>query len=250
MKTNVGMIKEIIENQLFTNVFQPIYHLSSQKIVGYESLLRCEFVKSPDMLFNCANSIGCLYHLDIASITNSIKDFAMHSQAINSRNLFLSLNVYPSTIAAPTFPKILEQLVQSASLVNQQVILEINESERIKNLDEMLQNVHLLKQKGFMIAVDDLGKGEYSLQALIEIDPQVIKLDRYFAKDLSKSKKKQRALLSTIRFFNENTRVILEGIETKEDLWCAKSLGILYAQGYFLAKPEPLHEALNVKFRG
>nr|WP_044741781.1 EAL domain-containing protein [Anoxybacillus rupiensis] len=233
-------VKRIIDDHLFTNAFQPIYYLPGQSIVGYESLLRCPFVKSPDLLFHDAHENGYLYELDMASITNSIKCFAAYIKAANTHDLFLSLNVYPSTVAAPMFLETLEQLVQAASLAHQQIILEINESERIQNLDEMLQNVYLLKKKGFVVALDDLGKGEYSLQALIEIEPQVIKLDRYFAKDLAKSHKKQRAILSTMQFFNEGTKMILEGIETKEDMQCAQSLGIYFGQGYYLAKPQEL----------
>jgi EAL domain-containing protein (putative c-di-GMP-specific phosphodiesterase class I) len=242
METNTKMtIKEIITNNLFTNVFQPIYRLSNKKIVGYESLLRCQFVKSPELLFAYADEKGCKYNLDLASITNSVKDFAAYYKSINSYDLFLSVNVYPSTIAMPFFPQVLEQLVENVSLSNQQIILEINESERIKDLDKILKNICVLKEKGFLIALDDLGKGEYSLQALIEIEPHVIKLDRYFAKDLAKNSKKQKALSYIINFFSENTKIILEGIETEEDMRCARGLGVLYGQGYYLAEPQLLH---------
>jgi EAL domain-containing protein (putative c-di-GMP-specific phosphodiesterase class I) len=241
METNTKMIKEIITNHLFTNVFQPIYHLSNEEICGYESLFRCQFVKSPELLFTHANKQGDIYNLDIASITNSVKNFAVYYKSINSYDLFLSVNVYPSTIAMPLFPQVLEQLVESVSLSNQQIILEINESERIKNLDKMLKNIYILKKKGFLIALDDLDKGEYPLQALIEIEPHVIKLDRYFAKDLAKSSKKQKMLSYIVHFFSEDIKIILEGIETEEDMRCAKDLGIPYGQGYYLAKPQPLH---------
>jgi EAL domain-containing protein (putative c-di-GMP-specific phosphodiesterase class I) len=240
METNTRMIKEIITNHLFTNVFQPIYHLSNEEIFGYESLFRCPFVKSPELLFTHANKQGDIYNLDIASITNSVKDFAVYYKSINSYDLFLSVNVYPSTIAMPFFPQVLEQLVENVSLSNQQIILEINESERINNLDKILKNICVLKEKGFLIALDDLGKGEYSLQALIEIEPHVIKLDRYFAKDLAKNSKKQKVLSYIINFFSENTKIILEGIESEEDIRCARVLGVPYGQGYYLAEPQPL----------
>ncbi len=242
METNTKMtIKEIITNNLFTNVFQPIYRLSNKEIVGYESLLRCQFVKSPELLFAYANKQGCIYNLDIASITNSVKDFAVYYKTINPYDLFLSVNVYPSTIAIPFFPQVLEQIVKNVSLSNQQIILEINESERINNLDEILKNICVLKEKGFLIALDDLGKGEHSLQLLIEIDPHVIKLDRYFAKNLAKNSKKQKVLSYIVHFFREDIKIILEGIETEEDMQCAKDLGIPYGQGYYLAKPQPLY---------
>lgn len=235
---NKKTVREIIVNHLFTNVFQPIYRLSNTELVGYESLLRCPFVKSPDELFIRASERGDIYNLDIASIASSLKDFAAHYK--NDYPYFLSLNVYPSTIAMPFFPQVLEQLVKNVSLFNQQIILEINESEKIENFDKMLRNIHILKELGFLIALDDLGKGEYSLQSLLEIAPQVIKLDRYFAKGLADDDKKQRAISSIIQFFSENTKIILEGIETEEDFRCAKSLGVPYGQGYYLAKPQRL----------
>ncbi|MCL6587829.1 MAG: EAL domain-containing protein [Anoxybacillus sp.] len=238
----IDIITKIIHEELYTNVYQPIYRLIDKSIAGYESLFRCTFVNSPDLLFNFANTNGSLYILDIASIKNSIKTFSLYRKHESVNNVFLSLNVYPSTVANRAFPKILEQLIGEFSLSNQQVVLEINESERIENLDKMLQNISLLKQKGFIIALDDVGKGEYSLQALIEIDPQVIKLDRYFAKDLAQNKEKQRAISSFIKFFREGTSFILEGIETKEDLYCAELLGIHYGQGYYLGKPQALYE--------
>ncbi|MBB5326131.1 EAL domain-containing protein (putative c-di-GMP-specific phosphodiesterase class I) [Anoxybacillus tepidamans] len=240
---NKKTVREIIVNHLFTNVFQPIYQLSNIELVGYESLLRCPFVKSPDELFMNASERGDIYNLDIASIANSLKDFAAHYKNDYPYNIFLSLNVYPSTIAMPFFPQVLEQLVKNVSLFNQQIILEINESEKIENFDKMLRNIHILKELGFLVALDDLGKGEYSLQSLLEIAPQVIKLDRYFAKGLAGDVKKQRAISSIVQFFSENTKIILEGIETEEDLRCAKLLGVPYGQGYYLAKPQRLNKA-------
>jgi EAL domain-containing protein (putative c-di-GMP-specific phosphodiesterase class I) len=243
METKINMIKKVITNHLFTNVFQPIYHLSNEEISGYESLLRCGFVESPELLFTYANEQGCVHELDIASITNSVKDFAVYYKNINSYDLFLSVNVYPSTITMPFFPQVLEQLIESASLSNQQIVLEINESEQIKDLNKLIKNICVLKEKGFLIALDDLGKGEYSLHALMEIEPHVIKFDRYFAKDLVKSSKKQKVLSYAVSFFGEDTKIILEGIETEEDMKCAKDLGILYGQGYYFAKPQPLHSS-------
>ncbi|GMB09288.1 EAL domain-containing protein [Thermolongibacillus altinsuensis] len=234
-------IQEIITKNLFTNVFQPIYHLPSKQIVGYESLLRCSLVKSPDLLFNYAQQQGCIHELDMASISNSFKSFYEYYKTVNSSELFLSVNVYPSTIAVPFFPQFLEKLVKKFSLSNQQIVLEVNESEPLKDLKQFIKNIVILKEKGFIIALDDFGRGKHSLYTLLEVEPHIIKLDQYLAKDLSKNLKKQKILSYFLDYFNDSENIIiLEGIETEEDMICAKNLGIGYAQGYYLAKPHML----------
>ncbi|GGJ61190.1 EAL domain-containing protein (putative c-di-GMP-specific phosphodiesterase class I) [Anoxybacillus voinovskiensis] len=240
MESNVT-VRGIIVNQLFENVFQPIYCLPNLELVGYESLLRCPFVPNPEELFLYASERGNVYNLDIASIVNSLKEFSAFFNSVCSYNVFLSLNVYPYTIEMPFFPQVMNQLVKNASLFHQQVILEINELEKMENLEKVLNNIYLLKEQGFLIALDDLGKGDYSLQLLIELAPNVIKIDRSLAKNLSKDAKKQRDVSSIVRLFGKNTKIVLEGIETEEDFHCAKLLGVSYGQGYYLGKPKKLN---------
>jgi EAL domain-containing protein (putative c-di-GMP-specific phosphodiesterase class I) len=234
---NIDLIKKIIKEQFFTNFFQPIYHLVNQKVLGYESLFRCTLVKNPEHLFNYALQHGLVHELDTASITNSLREFKKY----HSHHLFLSLNVYPSTISMSFFTQFLEELVNSFSIPSRQIVLEINESERLTNLDKLSKSICSLQEKGFLIALDDFGKGEYSFHSLTEINPDIIKLDRCFAKNLANDPKKQEALLYTLNLLGENNKIILEGIETEEDMRCAKSLGVSYGQGYYFAKPLPLH---------
>lgn len=232
-------VRDIIVNQLFENVFQPIYCLLDLEIIGYESLFRCPFVSNPEEFFLYVNERGGIYNLDIASIVNSLRKFSVYYKSV-PYNVCLFLNVYPSTIAMPFFPQVMNQLVKNASLLHQQVILEINESEKMENLEKVLNNIYLLKEQGFLIALDDLGKGDYSLQLLIELAPDVIKIDRSLAKNLSKDAKKQRDVSSIVQLFGRNTKIVLEGIETEEDFHCAKLLGVSYGQGYYLGKPKEL----------
>ncbi|GGJ61145.1 EAL domain-containing protein (putative c-di-GMP-specific phosphodiesterase class I) [Anoxybacillus voinovskiensis] len=234
-------IREITERKMFTNVFQPIYHLPSQTIVGYESLLRCPLIKSPDLLFDAARKQGYVHELDMASIANSIQTFDLYYQQNYVNDLFLAVNVYPSTMSFPFFPQFLEKIITKTCLSNRQIILEINESEPLKDISKIMKNISSLKEKGFIIALDDLGTGEHSLYTLLEIEPDVIKFDNYLAKDLSSNPKKQKVLTYFLDFFDNNKKIILEGIETKEDMLCAQKIGVPYAQGYYLSKPHLLH---------
>lgn len=232
-------VRDIITNQLFENVFQPIYRLFDLEITGYESLFRCPLVPNPKELFLYVNERGGIYNLDIASIVNSLREFSIYHKSV-PYNVCLFLNVYPSTIAMPFFPQVMEQLVRSASLLHQQVILEINELEKAEELEKVLNNIYLLKEQGFLIALTDLGKEDYSLQLFIDVVPDTIKIDQSLAKNLSKDTKKQRDVSSIVQLFGKNTKIVLEGIETEEDFRCAKLLGVSYGQGYYLGEPEKL----------
>jgi EAL domain-containing protein (putative c-di-GMP-specific phosphodiesterase class I) len=96
-----------------------------------------------------------------------------------------------------------------------------------------------LQTRGIKIAVDDMGTGYSSFQQWIELEPDFIKLDRYFVKDLSANSRKQDTVRSLLSLFSGTTKVISEGIETIEDLYSVKQLGVSYAQGYFLGMPSP-----------
>lgn len=106
-----------------------------------------------------------------------------------------------------------------------------------------LKVVHLLKDKGYAIAIDDFGKGESSLQTVIELEPDFVKLDRYYAVKLSASIKKQNEIQMLLKLCQQkNMKLILEGIEEPTDLAMAKLLGVHLGQGYLLGEPLPISE--------
>lgn len=91
------------------------------------------------------------------------------------------------------------------------------------------------------IAIDDLGTGHSRLQSLIELNPDFVKLDRYFAKDLVILAKKQYIIEFLLQLCEKcNSQLIIEGIEDQQSLICLKNMGIKYAQGFFLGKPSLL----------
>jgi len=229
----------LIEMRSFTHVFQPIFHLGNRQIIAYESLFRCQMVSSPEILFQRAKSLGKLYELDMVSIFNALNEFTMYQEKNGGREYMISLNVFPSTIIISSFPDELLRLVNKTDLIPQQIILEVNESERIEKLELMNTNICRLKEMGFFVALDDVGKGAYPLSVFLEMKVDIVKLDRYFSKDLAKEPKKQSAILGMMQMFKDS-KIILEGIETEEDLRMAKFLGVMYGQGYHLARPMKL----------
>jgi EAL domain-containing protein (putative c-di-GMP-specific phosphodiesterase class I) len=227
------LLDDIIQNKRFYHVFQPIYTLKDWHLFAYEALLRCEFFQNPELLFQLAMKKDRLYELDTLSIYHALT--SIHMQYIQ-----LFINVYPSTIVHPSFSDFLRKLKKIRSS-RRNIVLEINESEKISDIDLLRQAIRFLRTNGFSVALDDLGKGEISLYTVMELEPDFVKLDRYYSNDLSISIDKQNEIQMILNVCQQkNIYLVLEGIEKPEDLAMAKKLGVHLCQGYLLGKPLPV----------
>jgi EAL domain-containing protein (putative c-di-GMP-specific phosphodiesterase class I) len=234
-------IDTIIHGKKFHHACQPLFDLKNWQVFGYEVLLRCEFFENPELLFKHAIAKNRLFDLDTSSILNAL---LMYDRSIRHTKLFV--NVYPSTLIHPSFHNFLDKLGDNIQFPNRNLIFEINEAEKVSDKDslKLKQVVTFLKAKlGYTFALDDFGKGESSLQFILELEPDYVKLDKYFSVDLSISETKQNMVKLVLDFCtNNNIQLVLEGIEDSKDLAIAKAMGIHLGQGYLLGKPSPLSE--------
>ncbi|WP_144461025.1 EAL domain-containing protein [Siminovitchia fortis] len=228
--------KRFIQTEQFYHFFQPIYDLENSRKVGYEALLRAKTYPNPELTFQMAKKENQLYELDSRSIQKAV--FSFNEVRPSGEYECLFLNAFPSTILNPSFPAFLNRMMAGTNLKKQRIVLEISESEVIEDLLDFKQRISELRQDGFLIAIDDIGTGYSNVESIIELEPDYLKLDRYFAQDLHMSQGKQE-FISVFKNYCEKTKsgLILEGVETEEELQAAKALGISIAQGYFLGKP-------------
>lgn len=223
---------QIINSLKLTHWYQPIFQLETGSILGYEALVRNNkpsYELSPMDIFKQAEQKDCRTTLDCQLLFK-----AMNSMRHISHNI-LFLNIFPSTLFEPWF---LSWWNMHSTIVSS-VVLEISESEPIGDWKTLKTIINKLRDRGVKIALDDMGTGYSFFQHWVELNPDYIKLDRYYAIDLAKNLLKQRILESLIKLFDGTTEVVLEGIETVEDLKIAKLLGVPYAQGFLLGRPYP-----------
>lgn len=218
--------------------FQPICDIQNLQRIGFEGLMRSEQHLNPEVMFNKAKKTGKLFELDALSISTALNT-AFSSSMSKLGKLFL--NVYPSTILHPEFQSLLKNIHARGVLQTKEIVLEVSENELIGDFHTLKNHISKLKSLGVLLAVDDFGKGYANFQSIIELEPDFIKLDRYFAMDLQQSKQKQ-SIISLLLHYSRlhNCKIILEGVETIEELRLAKTLGIQYAQGYYLGRPANL----------
>lgn len=222
----------------FYHFFQPLYSLASDRIFGYESLLRSKHFSNPETFFEKAKKENKRHELDMQSIKKSIEFYFQFE--LKDSPLFI--NIFPATLLHPSFQPFIENLILSTKVIPNLVVFEIIEED--VDLISLIAVVSSLRKLGFGVASDDVGKGAASLEAIIELQPQFVKMDRYFSINLSKSVLKQRMIETLLNYCKNNSILILEGIEYPEDLSIAKALGVTIGQGYLLGRPDYLENVL------
>lgn len=216
----------------FHHVFQSIVALNENEVYGYEALLRPKNFDNPELHFIDAKKNNYLFELDMTSI---YKACLQYQQLPNKEKLFV--NICPSTIISPKFPEIMNEIIDDTTISPENTILEISEAEKKEDLDLLIERVNALKNWGFEIALDDIGRGESTLEAIIELDPDILKFDRFFAHGIVYFQKKREYMRRIVEIFGKDKLIVLEGMETREEMQTAIDIGITHGQGYYLGRP-------------
>ena len=234
-------IKQLIMQNDFYHVFQPILGFPEKRILGYEALIRSNSNMNPDLLFQRAMEQNKLFEVDSFSISQAISAYFEFPGSREHNLLFI--NIFPSTLVSPLFIDLLDSLVERFERFRNQIVFEINESiyeGLLWKSDSFRDAIRLLRELNFLIALDDVGDGTTSFRNIVDVSPDFIKIDRFFASDLSTSRKKQKVVALFAEYCHDEANLILEGIEKEEDLDTALSLGIKMGQGYLFGKPNRL----------
>ena len=235
--SSTNIIKMINDNNL-TIHFQPIVDLKNKEIFGYECLTRGydddgKFI-SPIEIFDFAKRNDMIFKLDNQARKNAIKMSALKN--IKSK---IFINFIPTSIYDPA--NCLRETIKIMNEFNlkpEQIIFEVVESEKINNIAHLKRIMDFYRKEGFLTALDDLGSGYSSLNMFVRLNPDFIKIDQDIIRDIHKEKSKQSIFNALVNIAKDTgTKVLAEGIETKEELEFINSFDIDLAQGYYFAKP-------------
>jgi EAL domain-containing protein (putative c-di-GMP-specific phosphodiesterase class I) len=150
----------------------------------------------------------------------------------------ISINLSARQLAMGDLPDRLSQAVAQHGIPASAIELELTESSLIQNLEAISVTLARLRQAGFRIAIDDFGAGYSSLNYLVELPVDKVKIDQRFIWSLFNSPRNQAvviAILSLARTIGIQT--VAEGVETAEQLAFLQAHGCHYVQGYYLARP-------------
>ncbi|MGH9857407.1 MAG: EAL domain-containing protein, partial [Acidobacteriota bacterium] len=160
------------------------------------------------------------------------------AQSMNIRRK-LFLNSSPRALQDKDFsPDQLAQYVAELGLQQNGIVLEITERVAIQEWASFKKVLEQFRNHGFQIAIDDMGAGYSSLQAIAELEPDYLKFDISLVRNIHENLIK-KGLLETLVSLSSKIKasVIAEGIEDKEEYQALRSLGVQLGQGYFFASP-------------
>lgn len=222
-------------SEILTHHYQPIYDINKSNIIGYEALLRSNIDKiSPLKIFEDASRLEVFYDLDKLSIKKAVEKYT-------DIDGILFLNIFPTTILLDDFIEWWDINIPE----DLSIVLEISEKEDVVDWNEFKIRIQKLRDRGIRIALDDMGVGFSNLYRIIELSPEFIKFDRFFCENLPTDIVKQNIIKKFKNIWMDSTKFILQGVEDEETLITAKTLGLVYYQGYYISKPFPIEELKN-----
>ncbi|WP_137168920.1 EAL domain-containing protein [Marinomonas sp. FW-1] len=229
-------IFEIIRNKQLSIVFQPIYDLKTKSITGFECLSRFQTKPyySPDYWFNKANASGVGEVLELFAIEEAINLLSAIPE-----QYYITLNVSPKHLTS----SYLQAMLDKAPL--HRIVMEVTERESIPDYKAFRNSIQSFRERGMRLAVDDAGAGFASFQHILELQADIIKLDRSLIANLNSDQRKRALVAALIGFAKETkSKVLGEGVETLAELEVLQELGAQKIQGYFFCHPLPLKDAL------
>ncbi|WP_286235002.1 EAL domain-containing protein [Thalassotalea sediminis] len=231
-------IEKIISEKAVSTVFQPIFDIQNKSILGYEALTRGptnSTLHAPDKLFQCATDLGLLSELEILCRDTAIKQFV--NLGLEGK---LFLNISPLVLLDNAHPQgETIKFVEQAGLNCHQLVIELSEKHPYPNAEMLKKALEKYRQFGFDVAIDDLGAGYSGLKMWSQLRPEIVKVDRYFVENCHRDSFKRKFLTAIFELARSaSAKVIVEGIENVEEFALLRQLGMRYAQGYYLAKPQ------------
>ncbi len=222
------LVRNVIDEQRFHMVMQPVVHLTTGAVVGYEALTRFDDGTPPNVRFSQAHTLGLGGELEGACARQALRDAVSLPAGV-----WLSLNFSPAAIVDGTAS------LTIAGAGDRLVVVEITEHLAIDNYPTL--NSALAELGGARLAVDDAGAGFASLRHILELKPHFVKLDLELVRSIDDDPARQ-ALAAGLRHFCSQSGItmIAEGVETEAEARMLAELGVDLAQGYYYGRPAPV----------
>ena len=214
-------------------LLQPIVLLEDEMVVGYELLCRGPEgpFEKPTAMFHLASEYKMLTRVDLQCLRSCIDVVG----GMGGRGQ-MHVNLFPSTLLNVTTDDFLEMFPEKINKPS--FCIELSEQQFIGYQDELLERVVDLKEAGFLVAMDDVGGGYGTLDSIVLLEPDIVKIDKELIQGVASDDWKERVLRRLIRLTDAlGVEVVAEGVEGRNDLHLLRDLGIGFGQGFLWAEP-------------
>jgi EAL domain-containing protein (putative c-di-GMP-specific phosphodiesterase class I) len=205
-------------------VFQPIVILQTGQVVGFEALARFAGspTKTPDIWFADARRVGVGPNLELFAARRALTALTQVPAP-----MYLSVNLSPLTIVSPSFLEIFESVAD-------RIVIEVSEHARVQQYDTLHQALAAFRRAGGRLAVDDSGAGYASLRHILQLRPDLIKLDLSLTRGIHIDRQRRALVAAALVAFavELDIDIVAEGVEKHAELDALITLGVRYGQGY------------------
>ena len=215
-------------------VLQPIFALGSGEVVEAEALARFAGApeQGPDRWFADAASVGLGDRLELCAIERALALLPCLPLSVG-----IAVNAGPETFCSSALFECLQASTPS------RITIELTEHVGVDVCGKVREARQTLRELGAKVAIDDTGTGFASLSLVLEMAPDIIKLDRHLTGGIDFDPVRRALAESLVGFAaRSGACVIAEGIETAAELGVLIDLGVPYGQGYYLARPGSIEE--------
>lgn len=230
----------IINNELFL-VYQPKV-TSDVQTVGVEALLRWQHptrgIISPAEFIPVAEDTGLIVPIGEWVLKQTLAFIKRWPALGMPTECTVSINISPIQFNHELFVEKFTHILKDLNLCGNHLILEITENTVFENLDESLLKINILKEQGVTFSLDDFGSGFSSLNYLKVLPINEIKIDKSFIDDIVEDKRNEAILAAVISItLKLDLNLVIEGVETLDQLKLLNTLGAEVYQGFYFSKP-------------
>ncbi|RFC65341.1 EAL domain-containing protein [Fulvimarina endophytica] len=232
-------VLQMLDEDGFDLVYQPIVDLGSGRVAGFECLSRfaSEPYRAPNLWFEEARLVDLGEELELAAIRRALERLASLPD-----DVYLSVNASPDVI---TGHRLVPLLLSVESRHLKRLVLEVTEHHVVPDYGKLHEKLDPLRLAGVRLAVDDAGAGYSSLSHILQLRPDIIKLDMKLVRDIDTDPSRRSLAAAIVHFAREiGVTVVAEGIETESEEAVLRLLEIGKGQGYRLGRPADFRAAL------
>ena len=230
-------VEELIVDHGIRTVFQPVLEMASGRVLGVEALSRFpDDARRPDLWFADAHQVGLGVELELEAVRSALAQFDQLPE-----NTYLAVNASPQLLATEELRCLLR------TVRTDRIMVELTEHAAVTDYDELMDAIDQLRRIGGRLAVDDIGAGFASFAHVLQIRPDVLKIDISITRSIDSDPARRGLARGILEIAREiDAVVIAEGVETQAEFDCLMELGIDAAQGYFIARPGALPYSFDV----
>jgi len=232
---HINEVKVAIEESRIKCMYQPIFNAETGALKSYEVLVR--MIDIDGKVISPHAFLPSIAHTQVyTDLTKRILELALHALRFNDIKLTINLDL--QDLFNPEILEIILSALKKKTSLASNITFEILETQEVTNFEELKKHIDEIKNTGAKIALDDFGSGYANFTYLVHLGIDVLKIDGSLIRDIDKNKK-ARNIVQTINTFAQKMGIetVAEQIERREELEVIKHLGVCYAQGYYLGKP-------------